>query len=156
MFKTKRNIVLALAVCALLLCTTVTAKHQVTRPFKIHGDVTVVISLVDGSLVGTETGEATHIGRYSSAGEGSFDLGSGSGTETGVLTAANGDELNWVEEITPISQVASRIVRTFTGGTGRFENASGGFSYEITPDVVVDFPLVILTFSYMATGTITY
>lgn len=151
MLKTKRNIVLALGVCALLLPVTLIAKHPVERPFKVHGDVTVVISLVDGSLVGTETGEATHVGRYSSEGEGSFDLGSGSGTETGVLTAANGDELCWTEAIRP-----GNIDRTFTGGTGRFENASGGFSTAITPDVVVDFPFVIVTFSYRATGTITY
>jgi drug/metabolite transporter superfamily protein YnfA len=153
MFKTKRNIVLALAICALLLPMTVSAKGQVTRPFKIHGNVTVVISLLDGSLVGTETGEATHIGRYSSEGEGSF---TGIGNATGVLTAANGDALFWSEVVTPISEVAYRIERTFTGGTGRFENASGGFSFEVTPNVVVAFPKVTLTFSYNATGTITY
>jgi len=153
MFKTKRNIVLALALCALLLPVTVSAKHPVERPFKVHGDVTVVISLLDGSFTGTETGEATHIGRYSSIGEGSFDLDTWDGTEIGVLTAANGDELSWTEEITG----GAVIARTFTtGGTGRFENASGGFSTAITPDVVVDFPFVIVTFSYRATGTITY
>lgn len=151
MFKTKRNIVLALALCALLVPMTASAKHQVTRPFKIQGDVTVVISLLDGSFTGTETGEATHIGRYSSEGEGSFDLNTMNGTEIGVLTAANGDNLSWTEAISP-----GNIDRTFTGGTGRFENASGGFSTAITPDVVVDFPFVIVTFRYRATGTITY
>ena len=152
MFKTKRNIVLALAVCALLLSTAVIAKHPVERPFKVHGDVTVVISLLDGSFTGTETGEATHIGRYSSEGVGSFDLNTMNGTEIGVLTAANGDELCWTEEITG----GAVIARTLTGGTGRFENASGEFSTSITTDVVVDFPFVIVTFSYRATGTITY
>jgi hypothetical protein len=150
MFKTKWNIVFAVVVCALLLPTTLIAKKQVERPFKVHGDVTVVISLLDGSLVGRETGEATHIGRYSSVGMGYLDA-AGYGTENGVLTAANGDELSWTEAISP-----GNIERTFTGGTGRFENASGGFSTAITPDVVVDFPFLIVTFSYRATGTITY
>jgi len=72
------------------------------------------------------------------------------------LTAANGDELFWTEAISP-----GNIDRTFTGGTGRFKNAGGGFSYEITPDVVVividGVPcLIIVTFRYRATGTITY
>jgi len=155
MFKTKRNIILALVLCALLLPTTLIAKKQVERPFNIHGDVTVVISLLDGSFTGTETGEATHIGRYSSDGEGQFDLDN-NGSEIGILTAANGDKLFWTEEITG----GTAIERIFTGGTGRFENASGGFSTAITPDVefidIDGVPYLIVTFSYRATGTITY
>ena len=45
MFKTKRNILLALAVCALLLPMTGSAEDKVERPYKVWGNITLVLDL---------------------------------------------------------------------------------------------------------------
>ena len=146
MFKSKWNIVLVLAACALLLATTVSAKKQVERPFNIRGDVTVVFA----PYYAWATGVATHTGKYRSEAivEGKA-----------ILTAANGDQLFWTEDIgtDPLNPLAFTMTCTIYGGTGRFLDASGSFG-----PVIIPYSELIynedgsISFSYSASGTITY
>lgn len=168
MLKTKWNIALALAVCALLLSTAVIAKHPVERPFKAHASNTIVGDFASIDIdpdydpyvcwEATGCGEATHSGRFELVGEGrlyldelgvpTFSIGSG------WTTAANGDEAHW--ESFEIYGTQQGTI-TFTGGTGRFENASGGFSFESTvTEEKWDGTILTLTYSWTGTGTITY
>ena len=76
------------------------------------------------------SGNATHLGRYTEAGNVSFagtsdpDVLAVSGSI--VYTAANGDEL-WADVTGTLNQATGAIVATLTydGGTGRFVNSSG-------------------------------
>ena len=60
------------------------------------------------------------------------------GTFTGTLefTAANGDQLNADVEghFTSPTGESAEGTYLFTGGTGRFQNASGQAAFEVTPD----------------------
>lgn len=76
------------------------AKDRVTRPFKGRGNVTMVINLRDGSLQSQGWGQATHIGRFTNRGSGVIDLSTGDGWATGLLTAANGDQISWCAQLT--------------------------------------------------------
>ena len=100
-------------------------------------------------IAGTGTGHATHLG----AADWTFDeivtlgqvvagcptLGT-TDTYTGTLTAANGDTITVVGSGTgcPTSPTTARILDVFavTGGTGRFEGASGN----LTSVTLVDQP----------------
>jgi len=148
MFKSRWNIVLAFAACALLLPATVSAKKQVTRPFTIRGDVTVTFVPYYASA----TGVATHIGQYSSESTPSIEFPS-----RATLTAANGDQLYWDENCYDLIWTATTLTFTMEctidGGTGRFEGASGSFG-PVT--VTADLTPTGCTFSYSASGTITY
>jgi len=76
-------------------------------------------------------GQATYLGHFTAIAEHCtvIDFAAGSGTEIdGVLvfTAANGDELWDDYEGTNAPGQGFQEQHTFVGGTGRFENASGG------------------------------
>ena len=157
MLKTKRNVVLVLAVCALLLPATASVKNPVERPLKIAGNITMVLDLATSPMTWEieDWGEATHMGRYANYGYGYVTdpyLTDGGGS--GVNTAANGDQAFW--EMVGVNGVWTV---TFTGGTGRFENLTG--SCILVPgEIVVTFDPVsnqyTYTYSYTGTGTITY
>jgi len=147
MFKLKWIMALAILTCVILLPATANAKDQQTRPFTIRGDVTVTSDFAT-YYYAWATGIATHIGNYA-----------GDAPVPG-LTAANGDELYWTETV--IGDLSAfKMVFTIIGGTGRFKGASGSFSSDyVTPTVNADpsHPSggLIITFSYSASGTITY
>jgi hypothetical protein len=88
-------------------------------------------------VTGTDTGEATHLGRFSAVYEDEADLATATGTGTFTLTAANGDKLftRYAGGQTDVSTVT--LVATITGGTGRFARASGTFT--IIRTGIVDF-----------------
>ncbi len=70
-------------------------------------------------------------------------------TGTGTSIAANGDQMFWIMTDTKV---------TFTGGTGRFENLTGGFEY-IRSNLATTFPdpnTLVRTFTYDGVGTVTY
>jgi hypothetical protein len=95
------------------------------------------------------TGEATHLGEFTSAATVVLDLTSGAFTETRVFIAANGDRLYAVGEGAFTSATTAEGTFTFTGGTGRFRNASGEADLEaVTPDGI--------HFAGTAEGTIEY
>ncbi len=112
----------------------VNAKDLVTRPFSIAGQ----ISFVPYSDVGV----ATHFGKfisYSNDSEGS----------SGWYETANGDLVYW--EVLNYDPDTLTVVIGFSGGTGRFEAATGEFTATMVP---VDWST--LTFDYEGEGTITY
>jgi hypothetical protein len=142
-----------LALCALALTTFAGDRDSVTRPFKLKGDFVFIVSqdpATLGEAVGISEGKATQVGKFAVNTVGSFDIVTGEFIGEGVMTTANGDliyfkmrNLGWVE---------------FTGGTGRFENATGGHTVEPTAPPVqgeVEGQWVV-TFSYTGEGTITY
>jgi hypothetical protein len=88
-------------------------------------------------VIGTDTGEATHLGHFSAVYEDEVDAATASGTGTFTLTAANGDKLftRYAGGQTDVSTVT--LVATITGGTGRFAAATGTFT--IIRIAIVDF-----------------
>ena len=142
-----------LALCALALTTFAGDRNPVTRPFKVKGDVVFAVSqdpAALGEAVGISEGQATHLGKFVVNTSGSYNFETGDFIGEGVMTTASGDliyfkmrNLGWVE---------------FTGGTGRFENATGGHTVEPTapPEQGEVEGQWLVTFSYTGEGTITY
>jgi len=125
-------------------------QHAVERPLKIDGHITLTVNLTTGNSTMMDWGEATHTGRFENQGTGHLNLTTGALTGSGTFTAANGDQVFWVEEDNEI---------VVTGGTGRFEGITGGFRMAPTSDVVTTFPdanTMIMTYTYEGVGTITY
>lgn len=106
-------------------------------PFKGYAEaaITGVVPVGDDlHLSVAATGKATHLGNYTRTetvvlhGDGSFEAEI-------VFTAANGDELYASAVGGFISPTTALGVATFTGGTGRFADASGGYNFmAVTPD----------------------
>jgi hypothetical protein len=113
-----------------------TAAAKLTKPdVPFRGEVTGELTLTQGSAmckpaylgVSDATGQALHMGRITYHTEQCLKAGVIDGKVL-VLTAANGDELRGTfgGTSTPSGnqfQVMANV--TFTGGTGRFENATG-------------------------------
>ncbi len=161
MFEIKRNIVLALAVCALLLPMTGSARQQVERPFNLHAEHTRILNFTDWTwTTGEESGGATHLGPFTSSGAGTFsgDFVEGtfrlkSFTGSGYYAVTNGEKLFWEVRVEGLNSP----ILTFTGGTGRFESASGSATLTITAQTkTLDWPLLTVTESFSGIGTITY
>jgi len=111
------------------------AKEQV--PFK--GSLAIVqTGEVQGATLivnGTGTGHGTHLGRFTLTYQEQVDLQTGIGVGTVVFTAANGDSVFAVftGQAAPTSDpnvLSLTEVYTITGGTGRFADATGGFTLE--------------------------
>jgi hypothetical protein len=115
------------------------AKDQVERPFKIQAASTMVLN-PDYSYRAEGEGVATHCGRVSMVGWGKMGAGG-----SGVITTANGDEINFDD--------APSGVVTIDGGTGRFEGAKGEFTIAILSQQVEG---ATITYTWTGTGTITY
>ncbi len=106
-----------------------------------------------------EVGETSHTGRYTNRGSGLVDPATGTVSAMGTLTAANTDLLYWVAE--GIMDLKTGVFDGgvhFMGGTGRFQDAVGGFDGQITEQMgPTEDPMVFLSrFSYSAKGTIRY
>ena len=84
-------------------------------------------------------GNATQLGRFSRSE--TILLNPSTGTFTGTITfvAANRDELYCTFEGAFTSQTTASGVYTFTGGTGRFKNASGQADFNISQSDQVNF-----------------
>ena len=98
------------------------------RPFRGHAEEVIidVTPVADGFLVtASGGGEATHLGRFTRLGR-VVVHGDGSAEGTVVFTAANGDQL-FMEVVGVPTNSPTTIggTYTFTGGTGRFSDASG-------------------------------
>ncbi len=141
-----------IAVCSLALGALGSTKNPVQRPLKMKAEMVIYVDLTDGSFVSPNWGEATHIGKFTNVGVGLMDpltLQPISAEGTGI--AANGDKLFWTAN--------GPSGMDFNGGTGRFENATGGVTWVITMgDVEVDQVAMTMTIycTYTAEGTITY
>jgi len=112
---------------------------------------TLVASLLDGSYQATESGRATHTGALENEYSGYFDLYTLQFVSAaGIATAANGDQASW--------ELSGPNAGYWTGGTGRFEGATGVFTW-LTTDIVVsvDYGSMTMTlvYSYTMSGTVT-
>jgi hypothetical protein len=80
-------------------------------------------------------GTATGLGRFSREETVLFNPLTGSLTGSVVFTAANGDQLLGTLNGGFVSSTTATGTYTFTGGTGRFANATGGAEFVVsTPD----------------------
>ena len=88
-----------------------------------------------GSVTGSGTGTATHLGQFSVAFPHTVTFATRTGEGTYTFTAANGDTLtaSFVGQATPQGSSVSIVEHgRITGGTGRFADASGTFTVERT------------------------
>jgi hypothetical protein len=118
---------------------TVGADPAVPVPFKGRAEYTLTYAAPDGSvLVYNGTGHATHLGLFT-ADASLFPDGDGKFSATATFTAANGDQLFLIAEGAFTSPTSVVGTATITGGTGRFEGATGGADFmDITSIVLVD------------------
>ena len=106
------------------------ATDQVPFKGRAEGAVTSVLPDPGGVLLTVLTeGKATHLGRFSREEEVLFNPITGTLAGDIVFTAANGDELFGIVAGGFISPTTAIGTYTFTGGTGRFQNASGGADF---------------------------
>jgi len=154
MITKKHAAILALAACSLLIPCALSAKDKVERPFKIQGQGTIRVNLIDASYEATESGRATHTGFFTDEYSGFFNLETFMfASATGVLTAPNGDRLFW-EELPDQPHVVY-----MTGGTGRFTGATGTFTYtttDLNSTVDLNSMTITITYNYSGSGIITY
>ena len=154
MITKKHTAIVALAVCTLALSTLGSAKHPVARPFTSQDTLTWVVSLADGSSQAQGSGVATHTGPYLNLASGYWNLGTFTlVSASGVATADNGDQIFW-------KLPGSSFTVEWTGGTGRFQNASGGFNVVAQSEpVVAEGPVpgtITITVTFTSKGTLTY
>jgi hypothetical protein len=107
------------------------AIHQVPFKGRAEGAITNVSPDPGGGVVLTviTEGNATYLGRFSREEELLLDPGTGIFTGDIVFTAANGDQLVGVVAGGFISPTTATGTYTFTGGSGRFANATGGADF---------------------------
>jgi hypothetical protein len=74
-------------------------------------------------------GIAAHLGQFTSL-ENAIVYPNGTDLAMVILTAANGDQLFWTDMGTRTSPTTIVGTITFTGGTGRFQNASGTATFQ--------------------------
>ena len=132
-----RSFATVLAAVALLCVATPAVAGNVDKPLPFHGEFTTpagpppepTIACETGiPSAGEGTGHASHLGAFTFRAEWCMNLPV---TEVGFTTvvAANGDELynTWTSEaeFAPDGSMHFTNYFTFTGGTGRFENATG-------------------------------
>ena len=77
-------------------------------------------------------GQATHLGRFTVTGDVAVDVATGIPQGTWTLTAANGDQLFLAMGGHGIDETHGFGAFTVTGGTGRFQGASGYYEQIIT------------------------
>lgn len=157
----KRYLSIKFLALALTLLAGSVAANATERPFSLNGGgIAVPIVNETGQVIGinvTGTGNATHVGLLTTLGKVFFSpdpndpnqiIPSGEAT----LTAANGDKLVFV--VADGSQSLITGIGTghfsFTGGTGRFANATGTISY------VVEQNFLTGAYTVTAVGSIDY
>jgi hypothetical protein len=84
-------------------------------------------------VTGTAVGTATHLGQYMMTFTALVDLTAGTGLGDNIFVAANGDRLVCTSsgQVTPTAEPGVLSIAdsfSITGGTGRFEGATGNFS----------------------------
>jgi hypothetical protein len=142
--RTALLIALTLTVVCLMQTASVQAKNPVTRPFQETGQVTIMDLLNGAPYAAIANGVSSQTGRFFTVlkyvdGVNGF----------GIHYAANGDQL-FLKSAANTTEI--------TGGTGRFEGATGLITITIS---AVDFAsgpenTLSVIYTYTAEGTITY
>jgi hypothetical protein len=132
----KTRIYLALVVIFVTLVPVGPAAAQKELPF--HGTIQgvetgVVTTFPILSVDGSGTGIATHLGRFTMTWVATVNILSGSGSGSFHFIAANGDSIftegtGQADLTAPAGPLPIEETLTITGGTGRFEGATGGFT----------------------------
>jgi hypothetical protein len=143
----KRSLSIKLLALTLTLLVGSLAVTATERPFSANGKG-IAIPIFDGSgnVVGAEpsgSGYSTHLGMFTNTGKVNFTVDANNPnilhpTGGGVFTAANGDKLNFVI-VNGALDLTTGIGTgdfAFTGGTGRFTNATGHTSTVIEQNVI--------------------
>ena len=143
----KRSLFMKFLVLTFTLLFASLAVTATERPFSLNG-TGIAIPILDGNgnVVGAEptgSGNATHLGMFTNTGHVNFTPDASNPTILhpdggGVFTAANGDKLNFVI-VSGALDLTTGIGTgdfAFTGGTGRFANATGHTSGVIEQNVV--------------------
>lgn len=154
----------ALAFAALGASGAVAHKGGTNRPIKGTVSGTNVFDLSTGSSVQDLKGTESHLGRVTAhqtgtltfTGPNSFNV-----SGTGVLTAANGDELFTAFSGSGTTDSALNVqghtAITITGGTGRFTGASGAEAGTFSaPPGVFSGPTLTSTLTISIKGAISY
>jgi hypothetical protein len=101
-------------------------------------------------------GEATHIGHYTLTGDFVVDVRFGIAAGVFTLTAANGDmlflDMKGHADPTDLTKTVANF--TVTGGTGRFEGATGSITADNQFDFAVNLPISHLPYVAEIEGTI--
>jgi hypothetical protein len=152
----KKPMTRRIAVFTAVLMIVISAAGAADRPLKSKGT-----SVVAGDPFAEEgapfatTGTGTHLGKFTGAGTLFFSLQEdgtilGEGTQT--FTAANGDNLDteFSGLLDPETGEAT-VEFIISGGTGRFEDATGDFTADV--QTVSQVPL---TFTFTVSGSISY
>ena len=143
----KRSLTVKFLVLTLTLLVGSFAVAAVERPFSANGKG-IAIPILDGNgnLIGvnpTGSGNATHLGLFTNTGRVIFTPDASNPnivhpSGEGVFTAANGDKLNFI--VTGGALDVTTGIGTgdfeFTGGTGRFANATGHTSAVVEQNFV--------------------
>ena len=122
----------------LIAGTVLAASAKKSLPFKgtIEALETYQVNGPTMSVTASGSGESTHLGRYTVTYEVQVDLPTGTGTGLSAqYVAANGDSLfaEGSGQATPTDDPSVFVVvetYTITGGTGRFDGATGTFTEE--------------------------
>jgi hypothetical protein len=146
---------LGLVVCVALMAMTTGVKAGEILPHVYRSSETIVVDMVTGEGVYTGDGVATHFGRLLNEGSAQVDFETGAFHTEGGGTTSNGDQVFWVGDG---NLYTGEMLVTLTGGTGRFEGATGELScWELTNQAqFVDDGNVIMTMDAWATGWISY
>ena len=121
------------SICLLASCK----KENVKKPVPFKGEYTTVAQFLDGPAKQkiTGTGNATHLGKSGFVADATVNLTTPPPfaiAGTAVFTAENGDKFytRFTGTNTPTGTGTSRgdFIHTITGGTGRFNNATGSFT----------------------------
>jgi hypothetical protein len=143
----KRSLSIKILVLTLTLLVGSMAVVATERAFSGHGrGVATFVTDSAGNVLGadiTGSGTGTHLGSFTNSGRIFFAPDPNNPTRllvTGgaTFTAADGDKLNFVVEQGEqdvISGIGKGTFR-FTGGTGRFANATGIISYVVEQNLV--------------------
>ena len=151
------GLVLAVAVVS---PTTAMAKAGGTeRPIAISGSGTSAWSQADGTLSAEAAGIGWQLGQWTSTFNGTLTFTSPTTfTFSGSITyvVANGDELYGTLAGTTTIGTPADVVLTISGGSGRFDGATGALTGTLTSVFVSFGPPVINTTEISLRGTVSY
>jgi hypothetical protein len=120
MIAKKYAMLIAIGACLIGLSGLGSTKHPVERPIKVVLHETMILNLADGSWELSGIGWCSHLGLVENQGGWPYLDESGEVVSKGVTTAANGDQIFWSS--------ADQATAFFTGGTGRFQGATGSMT----------------------------
>jgi hypothetical protein len=131
----KRAALIALASGAITVThSTLEARDQVPFRAEYDTELEAVVNFPLASVFATGEGQATHLGRMVTQSiEETVNLATGEGVASYIFSTANGDEIVIEFAFSAIPSGASFAVSgtwEITGGTGRFDGASGSGTYK--------------------------